>query len=78
MYLRRIGPTPQANGAHCAGCYGCPDIWELDDGDFAIIGADITASQAVLPTSAACAPHERIVKIPRQLLVGARAFIPTQ
>jgi hypothetical protein len=42
--FKRIGPDPHANGAKSAGCDGCPDIWELDNGDFAIIGIDITAA----------------------------------
>jgi hypothetical protein len=56
---------------------GCPDVWELDNGDFAIIGADITAEAvAKLPGSASCGPDERIVRIPRRLLVNAKKDIP--
>lgn len=76
MFAKRIGLAPQANGVVCAGCRGCPDIWELDDGDFAIIGSDITHEAAKLPADAGCAPHERIVRIPRQLLVNAKRDIP--
>ena len=43
MFLKRLGSDPHANGAKSAGGEGCPDIWELDNGDFAIIGTDITA-----------------------------------
>lgn len=76
MFLRRIGPDPHANGATSAGCQGCPDIWELADGDFAVIGADITDATGKLPPSANCGPDERMVRIPRKTLVLAKAAIP--
>ena len=63
-FLRRLGPDPHANGALTPCLRGCPDILELDSGDFAIIGKDIT-EQAVahLPASAGCGPDERIIWI---------------
>ena len=70
-FLRRIGSGPQE---YCAQTAGCPDIWELDDGDFAVIGADIT--DAKLPPTAGCGPGERIVRLPRKLLVNAKRDIP--
>ena len=76
MFAKRIGPDPHANGAHCAGCQCCPDIWELDNGAFAVIGADITSAAGMLPPSAGCGPNERIVRIPRATLVRAKADIP--
>lgn len=75
-FIRRIGPDPHANGATTLGCYGCPDIWELDNGDFAVIGADITALAGKLPASASCGPDERMVRIPRKLLIQAKPDIP--
>ena len=36
--LRRLGPDPHANGAKTIALNNCPDILELDTGDFAIIG----------------------------------------
>lgn len=71
MFLRRLGQE-----SSCSGSSGCPDIWELDNGDFAIIGTDITAFAKELPASAGCAPDERMVKIPRMLLVRAKRDIP--
>ena len=77
MFLRRLGPDPHTNGAQSVGCRGCPDIFELASGDFAIIGIDITAAAvSKLPPSAGCGPDERIVFIPRNLLVKAKADIP--
>jgi hypothetical protein len=77
MFLRRIGQDPHANGAKSSGCDGCPDIWELDNGDFAIIGTDITdAAITKLPPTAGCGPDERIVRLPRSLVVNAKRNIP--
>ena len=76
MFTKRLGLDPHANGAQSAGCSGCPDIFELENGDFAIIGADITEAAAKLPPSAGCGPDERIVRIPRKTLVLAKLDIP--
>jgi hypothetical protein len=77
MFLRRLGPDPHENGVQTVGCRGCPDIWELANGDFAVIGIDITdAVLPKLPPSAGCGPDERIVRLPRNLLVNARRDIP--
>ena len=43
MFAKRLGPDPHANGAQSVGCDGCPDIWELANGDFAIIGSFVTS-----------------------------------
>lgn len=76
-FRRRIGPDPHANGAKTAACQGCPDIWELENGDFAVIGIDITAdAKPKLPPTAGCGPDERIVRLPRNLLVNAKRDIP--
>ena len=75
-FIKRIG-----SGAHqyCANTVGCPDIWELDNGDFAVIGADITdAAKAHLPPTAGCGSDERIIRIPRKTLVLAKSDIPDQ
>lgn len=77
MFVRRLGPSPHANGQQTPGLYGCPDILELDNGDFAVIGADITEVAAgKLVFGANCGPDERIVRIPRRILVNAKADIP--
>ena len=75
MILRRLGPQPDP--ARCSGGRTCPDLFELTDGDFAVIGQDITAQTSqVLPADAGCGPSERIVRVPRKTLVLARADIP--
>lgn len=73
MFLKRIGPDPHANGAKSAGGDGCPDIWELANGDFAIIGIDMTDEvKHKLPPTAGCGQDERIVRLPRNVLMNAR------
>lgn len=77
MFKRRIGPDPHANGAQTIALANCPDIFELESGDFAIIGINITREAiSQLPPTASCGPDERIVRIPRNLLVGAKSDIP--
>jgi hypothetical protein len=56
---------------------GCPDIFELESGDFALIGRNITADMTEhLPNDAGCGPDECIVWIPRRTLVLAKGDIP--
>ena len=74
--LRRLGPDPHANGVKSVGLNGCPDLWELDSGDIAVIGIDITdASINCLPPTAGCGPDERIVRVPRSVILAAKADI---
>jgi hypothetical protein len=75
-FVKRLGPDPHANGTRTYACSGCPDIWELDSGDFAVIGTDVSCEAATLPPSASCGPDERIVRVPRKTLVLAKPDIP--
>ena len=77
MFIRRLGVQSNATLQQCAGGRACPDILELADGDFAIIGRDITQHATELPAGSGCGPDERMVRIPRALLVRARTDIPT-
>lgn len=73
---RRLGEPPEVLGT-TSGSGGCPDIWELDNGDIAVIGKDLTSSyQDRLPEGASIASGERLVVIPRATLVAARPDIP--
>ena len=77
MFLKRLGPDPHVNGEQTSSLAGCPDIFELETGDFAIIGVDITDKAiAQLPPTAGCGPDERIICIPRKTLVRAKGDIP--
>jgi hypothetical protein len=49
----------------------------LDNGDVAVIGADLTASyEARLPDGVSIDPGERLVVIPRATIHAAKADIP--
>lgn len=75
MFIRRLGVVPGT--LPCSGGRNCPDLLELVGGDFAVIGKDITATAARhLPPGSGCGDDERIVRIPRDLLVRARQEIP--
>lgn len=75
--VRRIGPGPKAINA-CTSALFCPDIFELESGDFAVIGRDVTdTAKTRLPGDAGCGPDERIVVLPRKVLVAAKPFIPS-
>ena len=76
-FRRRVGPDPHANGRQTVALNNCPDIFELESGDFAIIGIDITdCAKPKLPATAGCGPDERIVFVPRNLLIDAKPDIP--
>jgi hypothetical protein len=56
---------------------GCPDIWELENGDIAVIGREgTTAYRGRLPAGVTIRHDERLVVIPREMLVAARPDIP--
>lgn len=61
----------------CTGGHGCPGLFELKTGDFAVIGKDIT-TEAVswLPPGSSCGPSERIIAVPRDVMIQARPDIP--
>jgi hypothetical protein len=74
-FVRRLGRTPQERGSLNNGT--CPDIFELSDGRFAVIGTDLTEDlEGKLPPDAGRADHERIVVITRETLVSAKRDIP--
>ncbi|MGW7073784.1 hypothetical protein [Streptomyces sp. BA2] len=73
--VRRIGAPPRERDS--ATGQTCPDIFELSDGNFAVIGTDRTdALDGELPTDAARADYERIVVISRDTLIRAKVDIP--
>ncbi|NDZ86154.1 hypothetical protein G3I23_11380 [Streptomyces sp. SID10115] len=73
--MRRIGVPPRERGS--ASGQTCPDIFELNDGNFAVIGTDRTSALVTeLPSDAGCADYERIVVVSRETLIRAKADIP--
>jgi hypothetical protein len=75
-FARRLGKS-----AHeleiTTGNASCPDMWELDNGDVAIIGTDLTEAYADrLPSGVSIDPGESLIVIPRSTIVTAKADIP--
>jgi hypothetical protein len=55
----------------------CPDVWELENGDVAVIGRDRTEAYARrLPEGVRLAPGGRLVIIPGAMLRSAKGDIP--
>ncbi|MEV1077222.1 hypothetical protein ACWD1Y_07730 [Streptomyces sp. NPDC002814] len=75
--VRRLGDSPRARGSHTNET--CPDLFELSDGNFAVIGTEATADlDPHLPPDAARADYERIVVIDRDTLIRAKKDIPDE
>lgn len=75
-FKRRLGKSALELGATSTGPE-CPDIWELENGDIAVIGRDLTGSLGTrLPDGVSISPDERLVVIPRRMLIAAKADIP--
>lgn len=74
-FKRRIGKSPTELGI-TSESKKCPDIWELDDGDIAVVGRDVTDRFAErMPSDLVVGDDERLVVIPRNLLIAAKADI---
>lgn len=55
----------------------CPDIWELGNGDLAVVGRDVTEQFSdKLPSDVHVGHDERLVVIPRNMVVAAKRDIP--
>jgi hypothetical protein len=75
--IRRVGASPHERGSMTGDT--CPDIFELNDGRFAVIGTEATeALEPELPADAARGENERIVVITRETLVRAKTDIPAE
>jgi hypothetical protein len=76
MFTKRLGQIGQRQ---CSTGAQCPQILEMVDGNYAVVGTLIT-SEAVkaMPPGPGIGPTEGVVKIPRTVLVGARAEIPVE
>lgn len=50
----------------------CPDIWELDNGDFVVVGHEVTdVYEGRLPQGLSVAEYESLIVIPRSTLISA-------
>jgi hypothetical protein len=75
-FTRRLGSSPQELGV-TSDSPDCPDIWELSNGDVAVIGRDLTDPlSAKLPPGVSIGADERLVIIPRSMLIAAKRDIP--
>jgi hypothetical protein len=75
LFTRRLGKSAAELGK-TEDDDGCPDIWELDNGDIAVIGRDLTADyESRLPPDASIAAGERLVVIPGVTLRAAKPDI---
>lgn len=69
MITRRLDLAPNPL---CQATTACPAVFQLDDGNIAIIGTDVTEDvKPHLPKGSGCASHERIVRIPKLVLEAA-------
>lgn len=74
-FKRRLGKTAAELGDSRT-TNDCPDIWELDNGDIAIVGRDVTAMFADrLPPDMRIGADERLVVIPGNMLRAAKPDI---
>jgi hypothetical protein len=75
LFARRLGKSAEELG-DSKGKDDCPDIWELDNGDIAVIGRDLTAAYTSrLPSGVSLSPDERLVVIPGNMLSAAKPDI---
>lgn len=75
-FVRRLGKSATELGNTSQG-KTCPDIWELSNGDIAVIGTDMTEAFANrLPDDVSVGAHERLVVIPRNMAIAAKQEFP--
>ena len=74
MFIRRLGGNEKSL---CESGYHCPQLLEMADGDFAGVGQDIT-DEAIpaMPPGPGVGPKERVIRIPRRVMIAARVDIP--
>lgn len=74
--LRRLGKSAHELGT-TGGDSSCPEIWELTNGDIAIIETDLTRDyQNRLPDGVMVDDGESLVVIPRSTITSAKEDIP--
>lgn len=68
MFKRRLGKNECAHG------YSCPQVLEMTDGDFAVVGRLITQTAVpALPPGPGVGPDEGVVKVPRHVMLASMA-----
>jgi hypothetical protein len=75
-FHRRLGRTAEELG-DSKSTQDCPELWELDNGDVAVIGRDVTeAFSDRLPQGVRVGVDERMVVIPGTMMRAAKPDIP--
>lgn len=76
LFVRRLGKSAAELG-HSNDRDDCPDIWQLGNGDIAVIGRDLTAAYSSrLPEGVSLRGDERVVVLPGSMLSAAKEDIP--
>nr|BFE28496.1 hypothetical protein GCM10010200_007470 [Actinomadura rugatobispora] len=76
QFHRRLGRTAAELGDSRT-TQDCPEIWQLDNGDIAVIGRDATTAYADrLPPGVRIGSDERLVIISGRMLSAAKPDIP--
>lgn len=76
LFVRRLGKSAAETG-NSKDDNDCPDIWQLSNGDVAVIGRDLTSGYVGrLPDGVTLGADERLVVIPGNMLSAAKADIP--
>lgn len=76
---RRLNRVSGGTGSMAEG--SCPEIFELESGEFVVIGTDVTeAFRGELDASGAgvLGSHEKAVQVPRIIVTSARTSIPEE
>ncbi|WP_285758159.1 hypothetical protein [Nocardiopsis ansamitocini] len=74
-FLRRLGKSAVELGDSRTTA-DCPDIWELSNGDVAVVGRDATALFADrMPPGVSVGHDERLVVVPGNMLRAAKPDI---
>lgn len=79
--MRRIGSTPAERGS--VGANNCPDVFEMEDGNFFVIGKVVMADQApdageLRRLGASIGTDELAVIVPRDCLLAAAKQLVTE
>lgn len=80
MLKRRLSEDPKAGrSAQSTSANTCPDIWELEDGTFLVIGTDRTEElRNLVGDDVHLDSTERMIVLPRRTLVSAKNRIPSK
>lgn len=76
LFVKRLGKSAAELG-NSENEEKCPDIWQLNNGDIAVIGRDLTDHyDSRLPDGVSLGADERLIVIPGNMLSAAKADIP--